>query len=52
MHLVALLQTAKDADGVFHAGLADVHLLESALERRVFFDVLAVLVERGGANHA
>ena len=29
-----------------------VHLLEAALEGRVFFDVLAVLVERGGADHA
>ena len=32
--------------------LADVHLLEAALERRVLLDVLAVLVERGGADHA
>ena len=33
-------------------GLADEHLLEAALERRVLLDVLAVLVERGGADHA
>ena len=32
--------------------LADVHLLEPALERGVLLDVLAVLVERGGADHA
>ena len=33
-------------------GLADEHLLEAALERGVLLDVLAVLVERGGADHA
>ena len=32
--------------------LADVHLLEAALEGGVLLDVLAVLVERGGADHA
>jgi hypothetical protein len=50
--LVALLEAAQDADRVLHGGLADVHLLEAALERRVLLDVLAVLVERGGADHA
>ena len=33
-------------------GVADVHLLEAALEGGVLLDVLAVLVERGGADHA
>ena len=32
--------------------LADEHLLEAALEGGVLLDVLAVLVERGGADHA
>ena len=32
--------------------LADVHRLEAALERGVLLDVLAVLVERGRADHA
>ena len=32
--------------------LADEDRLEAALERRVLLDVLAVLVERGGADHA
>ena len=31
--------------------LADEHLLEAALQRGVLLDVLAVLVERGGADH-
>ena len=33
-------------------GLADEHRLEAALERGVLLDVLAVLVERGGADGA
>ena len=45
--LVALAQTAQDVDGVLDVGLADVDDLEAAFERGVFFDVLAVLVERG-----
>ena len=52
VHLVALLETAQDRDGVFDARLADVDLLEAALERRVLLDVLAILVERGRADHA
>src|SRR6056297_1670253 len=47
---VAFLQPAKNRDGVFHAGLADQHLLESSLERGVLFYVLAVFVQRGGAD--
>ena len=39
-------------DRVLDRRLADVHLLEAALERGVLLDVLAVLVERGGADHA
>ncbi len=51
VHLVALLESAQDADGVLDGRLADVDLLEAALERRVLLDPLAVLVERGGADH-
>ena len=52
VHLVALLEAAQDADRVLDRRLADVHLLEPALERGVLLDVLAVLVERGRADHA
>ncbi len=52
VHLVALLQPAQDADRVLDGRLTDVHLLEAAFERRVLLDVLAVLVERGRADHA
>ncbi len=50
VHLVALLEPAQDADGVLHRRLADVDLLEPALQRGVLLDALAVLVERGGAD--
>ena len=50
VHLVALLQAAQDADRVLDARLFHEHRLEAALERRVLLDVLAVLVERGGAD--
>ena len=50
--LVALLEAAEDRDRVLHAGLADEHLLEAALEGGVLLDVLAVLVEGRGADHA
>ncbi len=50
--LVALLEPAEDRDGVLHRRLADVDLLEPALERGVLLDVLAVLVERRGTDHA
>ena len=51
VRLVPLLDPAQDADGVLHAGLADQHLLEPALQRRILLDVLAVLVQGGGADH-
>ena len=50
--LVTLLEAAQDRDGVLDARLADVDLLEAALERRVLLDVLAELVEGRGADEA
>ncbi len=50
MHLVALLQPAQDADGVFHAWLVHEHRLEAPFQRRVLLDVLAILVQCGRAN--
>ena len=49
--LVLLLDAAQDLDGVLDAGLADEDLLEAALQRGVLLDPLAVLVERGRADH-
>ncbi len=50
MGLVALLEPAQDADGVLDAGLIDKDRLETSLQRGVLLDVLAVLVQRGGAD--
>ncbi len=50
VHLVALLQPAQDRDRVLDARLDHHHRLEATLERGVLLDVLAVLVERGGAH--
>ena len=52
VHFVAFFQTAQDGDGVFDGRFGNDHGLKTALERRVFFDVLAVFVERGGADGA
>ncbi len=50
MDLVALAQAAQDADRVLDVRLADDDRLEAALERGILLDVLAVLVERRGAD--
>ena len=51
MDFIAFLQAAQDADGIFHARFFDQHRLETALQGRVFLDVFAILVQRGGADH-
>ena len=48
--LVALLDALEDLDRVLDRRLLDQHGLEAALERGVALDVLAVLVERRGAD--
>ena len=50
VHFVALFQAAQDGDGGFNGGFTHQDLLEAALQRGVFFDVFAVLVQRGGAH--
>src|SRR5208282_2456823 len=52
MHLVLFLQAAQDGNGVFDIWLAHENDLETAFERRVFLDVLAIFVERGGSDGA
>ena len=49
-HLIALLEAPEDGHGVLHRGLPHQHGLEAALQRGVLFDILAVLVEGGGAD--
>ena len=48
--LVLLLQSAQDGDRVGDAGLGHEHRLEAPRQRRVLLNVLAVFVERGGAD--
>ncbi len=50
VHFVALAQAAQDRNGVFNRRLVHQHGLKTPLERRVFFDVPAVFVERRGAD--
>ena len=50
--LVALLQAAEDRDRVLDRRLADEDRLEPPLQRGVLLDVLAILVERRGADAA
>ena len=49
--LEALAQSAQDGDGVLDRGFVDQHGLEASLQGGVLLDVLAVLVQRGGADH-
>ena len=48
--LVAVAQALEDLDGLLGGRLLHADLLEAPLERRVALEVLAVLVERGGAD--
>ena len=50
VHLEALLQSAEDGDRVLDARRVDRDRLETAFERGVLLDVLAILVEGGGAD--
>ena len=52
VHFVAFFQAAQNRDRIFHRRLADKHRLEAAFERGILFDVLAIFIERGGANGA
>ena len=47
---VFLLEAAQDRDRVLDRGLVDEHRLEAAGEGGVLLDILAILVERGGAD--
>ena len=50
VQFVFFLQAAQDGDGRFDARFLDQHLLEAPFERGILFDVLAVFVERRGAD--
>jgi hypothetical protein len=48
--LIAGFEPTQDRDGVFDARFADIDRLEASFEGGVFFDVLAVLIERRSAD--
>jgi len=48
--LVFVFQTAQDRNGILDGGLGDEDRLKSPRQRRVLFDMLAVLVQRGCAD--
>ena len=52
MDLIAFFQTPQDADRVFDRRLSHIDLLETTLQGRVLFDVLAKLIQRGGPHAA
>ena len=52
VNLVPLAQPAEDADRVLDRRLVDQHRLETPLQSRVLFDVLAIFVQRGRADGA
>ena len=49
-HFIALFQATQNADGILHGGLVYLHRLETTLQSGVFFDILAIFVQRGGAD--
>ena len=50
MHFVAFFEAPQDGDGVFHRGLGHHDGLKAPFQGRVLLDILAVLVEGGGAH--
>ncbi|CAB4588469.1 unannotated protein [freshwater metagenome] len=48
--LIPFLETAQNGNRVFDTGFTDINLLETAFERRILFDVFAILVERRGPD--
>jgi len=50
MRLVAVAQTPENLDGLLHAGLTHPYRLETTLQGGVLLHVLAVLIQRGGAD--
>src|ERR1700693_1805149 len=52
MHFIAFFQAAQNGDGVRHGRLTDINRLEVTFQRGIFFDVLAIFVQRGCADCA
>src|SRR5262249_45082374 len=52
VHLIALLQTTQDGNSVLNVWFAYKNNLEAALQRGIFFNVLAVFIQGGRADGA
>ena len=52
VYFVTFLESTQNTDGVFYGWLTHVDLLEPPFQGGVLFDVLAVLVQGGGADQA
>ena len=52
MHFVPFFESPQDRYRVLDIGFANKHNLEATLERRIFLDVFAVLIQGGRANRA
>ena len=50
MQLIFLLQTAQNGNRILDCGLGHKHRLKAAGQRRVFFDMFAIFIQRGGAD--
>ena len=50
VHFIAFFQSTENRNRVLDRRLAYKHRLEPALQSRIFFDVLAIFVQRSGAN--
>ena len=48
---IMFLKAAQDSDGFFRCWFRHNNCLETALQGSIFFDVLAIFVQGGGANH-
>ena len=52
VNFVALFESSQNRNRVLNTWFADVHLLESSLKGRIFFNILAIFIKSGCTNHA
>ena len=49
-YLIALFQATKDGNGILHCRLIHHHRLETTFQSRILFNILPVLIQRGGTD--
>ncbi len=50
MHFVLFFQPTQNGNRIFHARFTDQYFLETPLQSRIFFDILAVFIQRRRAD--